>query len=1569
MDCTLIYKDKDYTHEEFFKYIDEHQDEFKVKETSYQLKGTESSKASPATVKLVKEFFDRIGFKLKDSLTDIVDSEGNKVDANASVNLFTKVVSVINGAEATTLPEEAMHVVSAILKEKDPVLFKDMMNKIGNYTLFQDVMGQYKDNPEYQIDGKPNISKIKEEAVGKILAEYVIKNNEEQKPEKPELIAQVQTWWSRIKDSIKNLLGIAKIDPFDIASKDFISGKITTDKNADLGKDTFLQQKDKGAELFKNISEQPEPIKVEDGKGNSHYEVEGKTVKNRVTDYPQSFLEHTFRNKPNLKDKIQDAVNEQKMAFGIGGHADIEHMLETGIDKATGLPFSADDHTLRIHADNYVSKMNPNDRISYDLIQRHLFGYDNVVGGNIAHVPGLIESFPAGTRFMWEKKIYDPKRDLAGTIDFLAIEPSGKVNILDWKFTGKLEQNQSIRDYMKKAYDIQMSHYKGILQQQYGVAEVGKVRIIPISVTYSDKGAFEKLRIGDADYNAETTQFLLPYPTSSESTGDKKLDTLISNLGGIIDQLSSKSTTGESKESRDLKIKNIEKAILSLRLTKTFEPLLNQAEAFTRSSKIQLEGQLAALKNIDFSKEIPATMNKKMAALNEMLDNLSLYKDMGEFVNYFAKEDKENKDKLLEAATNAKILLAKAKTVHSDYLSGYFKSRGIKDILQQEIELGKIGAEAYTLSKMQTSTGQAFYDINNQKNNIVENGTNDMLHELTKISTDLDTWSGGGAEGLKKYQNLIEKKDAKGNGTNKLIDRFKPEFYSELNKRLGKNNIEQNDIAWVKANVDREAFQKWADEYKISRTEAINKLPIVGTQDVIEQKRQYLLDDLNRVTDLNKDYAWSIVSNVSRFPKTDLWHSNEYKALLNNEPVKTLYDFIQKWNREAASSGYIEYSQARSFLPWVTKSLAEKVGIGGKWNLKDNVLHSLTDAKYDAINERRNPVTGELLNTLPKFFTKDISTKDKEGNPEYDTVSDDLVKNMGLYAHAIMDYKAKSDIEELTDGLLALEKYKGMLEQDSRGKLTGHSIEANSNFKYLEDAIKMHLYGKAILTSMDVKGGVVELNGEEREYSAVRAMDTIKTAYSLSVLGFNLGTSVFRAINTNLMGVYTANNHYTPKQQLESFWDFCALRNFKNDNKLTIGMLKDFLPVEENLHEGINRLSTNKVTGTDFQGVLMKWVKSAHNIVQYTNYLSHVKNAIVVDGKIHNARDYYKETSDYKERYNKSASERLDLEKGFEGEIKKLTDKYGLLNSATFNETTGRVEYKELDLNDASVADWKSLIRVSGRRLSGNISDADQAHMRSNALLRQTMLFTNWLPQQLDIRFGEIAYNKGIDAYEYGRIRMMAKVLLHDGLMNGITNLKNMYKANAAGVEALHSMYIDHKNKYLEKTGKQLDMTPDEYYDMVRNNIKIQGRELLSLVAMTTFAFGLMSALPNKEDSDYDPKSAGYFNFMKRVSNRCKEELQLYYNPVAFVKYADSSKFPPLGYLEDLYNASKSLLSEAFGYAIDDDKLKENAHAIKHVMHTLPIAKEMLEVIKITDPDMSKYLGLHDSPEIVTGKK
>jgi len=193
--------------------------------TFFQKDTLVASAASEATVGKWKDWFKNNGTDYRLVVDGIYDEQGKLIDANESVDVINKIVRVVDGMENVAIGEAGMHIVTRIIKEKNPKLFKEMMNKVDKYELYEETFSKYRDYKNYQLeDGKPNIPKIKEEVVGKILNEYYILREEgaTEKPEMLKKIEQAQSWWQRIKESLTNFF---KGNPFSTAVKNFSKGR------------------------------------------------------------------------------------------------------------------------------------------------------------------------------------------------------------------------------------------------------------------------------------------------------------------------------------------------------------------------------------------------------------------------------------------------------------------------------------------------------------------------------------------------------------------------------------------------------------------------------------------------------------------------------------------------------------------------------------------------------------------------------------------------------------------------------------------------------------------------------------------------------------------------------------------------------------------------------------------------------------------------------------------------------------------------------------------------------------------------------------------------------------------------------------------------------------------------------------------------------------------------------------------------------------------------------------------------------------------------------------------------
>jgi len=102
------------------------------------------SKANPATVAEYEEFLKRKGVPI--ITTGILDKDGKPIPAKNAVDLAQNLVYIVDGEKPTALGEETFHYGSRIIQAHDPKLWKEMMNRVGNYKLYGDIVDLYKND-------------------------------------------------------------------------------------------------------------------------------------------------------------------------------------------------------------------------------------------------------------------------------------------------------------------------------------------------------------------------------------------------------------------------------------------------------------------------------------------------------------------------------------------------------------------------------------------------------------------------------------------------------------------------------------------------------------------------------------------------------------------------------------------------------------------------------------------------------------------------------------------------------------------------------------------------------------------------------------------------------------------------------------------------------------------------------------------------------------------------------------------------------------------------------------------------------------------------------------------------------------------------------------------------------------------------------------------------------------------------------------------------------------------------------------------------------------------------------
>lgn len=1077
---------------------------------------TQSSKASPLTKGRILLFLDNIGFRNIQQVSQL-EYKGEKLKGSAYIDFANGVMQIVEGREDFTLPEEAMHILTELIKESRPQLYSEMKRQVVNYRLYRDVLNDpIYQQPLYQNeDGTLNYDKIKDEAVAKLLAEHLI-NSLESTEESERRITQAYDWWQQILMWIKNFFG-SKKNPFKQALEELNNDDTTFGEFADISSDDiFLSAKsvdetDKETpdnktiyETLRNFAQQNGIYKV----GSDYFKDNVKVAeRQRVSSLTQDYYRKLFGDR-NF-DEALEAFYEQSRQDGTYIHEVFEEVINSWIDPQTGL-----------------MKRNPS-RLTFPLP-------DNPINAKMSkdiqnYVKAFMASYPRGTRFLTEQIIYDPNatnRDGSkgryGTIDFLAILPDGKVDIIDWK-SMLLQDLEGAKDYKKEGIFIQLNEYKRILKAQYGVDEFGKIRAIPVKKYYktfpvSGKRVLTGVEIGSANAAeiGSDQRFLRPIISPQESTGSESRDEIINKLEALYQKYIDR---GYFQRDRNI-LYDVQEAIYEIRTSNSVDNLSNYFVDL-RTKFLQVLGEEKALLKSDSKDDI-----------SEALAMITFYEDIVENVvepSVFLQEDttidRESRSKLYKSASDLNFLLRKLRNMRASLLDSQAQKSGVFNLLSPEKIVNLARRYFRSMGSQDIASVRYMYELVKKAYGRIDIATDEMLKRLKNHKADFDAW---------KKKNGKSNRDAVG----MLVDFEKGKIHSKIDKSFYEARdaaVESKNagqiLSFVKTNYDLKDYNDWykktLDENKrIWEASTYDQDPKKNAQ-IIKNKIKTFEQNYNIYTNPVTAYGFHNTRIWSRNLKEENWLSEHYKELLkpNNEALLNMYNFMVERNKELAETGSIRDYEVYTFIPNVKKTFADILSFDDTnfiQKSKDVVAQSYNNWRrtlsvddYELNYQgQRDPFTGEKLNKRFVPFISKIDndyqmkvsvaaklgiikdTSDTENlnqritdwrnkSPQNDRAFSDAITEQremsfdiftiyGLMSKEIQKEKYLSENDEILRSLVHIEKAKpnllqnkfGTVATDSNGKPL-KSNEVGKNAPILEEHVRAVVNGERLQYDAD----------------------------------------------------------------------------------------------------------------------------------------------------------------------------------------------------------------------------------------------------------------------------------------------------------------------------------------------------------------------------------------------------------------------------------------------------------------------------------------------------------------------
>ena len=1579
-----------------------------------QLDGFNMSKASPETIEKIKQACKKMGIEIQDLLEYAKSADIDVTSINGVADLVRGVIGIAEGREDVALTEEMVHLATAILEQTNPKMVTEMIAKIDRFQIYQKTLDAYKNNKKYQLsNGKPDIRKIKKEAVDKLIAELIINNNQGT-TDFPELRDEtnrsiVRNWWNNILDRIRGMYRQSNIAIFEDAANMIEGGEVGgTARNIKM-QDVFYQitaaQQRAIDEITKAQSriqkrvetkKEADPLLLDSEEANNYYEYEqpdGTFVKiiNRVTDRVKAWYKQRFGNKEFTA--AEKVFNELKRKYGVRYHGFFEEIHNRYFNK---------DGTKKVKADPRVNKIDPVDQQVYEKLEKYY--------------TDLINLLPEGTIVLSEVIVYDPKAKEAGTIDFLAIDKDGKAHILDWKFMyiSSDPRNDDVAWFKQGAYNIQLGRYKQMLKDNYGIKEFGMLRAIPFLMNFEKENPkdpksnwyIKGITAGSADKSQITNLKLMPVAEQTESTGYEELDKLIKKLNALLSEIGKQSVVDETeREFKIERLNTIRRAIRIVQGSMNIAPLIDVIEVMRKEGEQILEDY-----NITYKDRVSTREDFNDKDLSDFSENMSNYIKFSEMftqvaaligdliytdemlANETTKEGKETVmelkgvlQKLESEQTQITKLRMKLQEAQMNFADKHIGQRNlVGGLMSPEAIVKGLSSIFRGVSELPTAALRLLYKLTTAAKG---KAMAESLEDVKELMAIRETLAKRGGD-LRKLVRKLYQSDEKGALVNKLIYRYKKEFFDTMKEKKEAGGSKK----WLLENINIDAYKEEALAKMNENIDRLKKRRFRGTKEQEDETRAELILEEKRRWDIDrKDFNGWDNYILKRHPK-ETWYSDEYKAVRSDADLLKLFNYISKINEKSKDIGYINGIVSATFLPFVRKTMAEELvwdhSISALKNFSNSLQMRADDVGYGGFNE----LTGELENSIPKYYTHDF-TKTETGVNDYSDVSEDLFKNLILYVQHVNKYKYLSEVEGQIKMLKTVEEFKGYIKTNRTGDIVKdaagnpqHIPNENENAKLFNDFMRTLLYEqKYVLSDADtplyvnnvlnvVKKVINKVAGREiwkegqadKASSLVKSMDAMNRAFQLKILGLDPISGAVNAFGGNIQIATQAGNYFKAREFLKNELKLSGMKfNSKEEQDLFIQSVDLFMPMKDDpTYKLLKKAGMSVATRGSAADFLMAFMRSPEHLLEKAVFETLLQNMMVENGRIVNIRDFVK--AKYKGR-SKSSAEYRSAKTNIEKEVEELKSKRSI--AATRKLENGKLVIPGLDLNNREeIQRLTNLTRRISRNATGGMSDGDINRMSMSIWTKSMMVFRGWIPKLADTRFSE--FRKVSDdfsvrvndqgeiegeKYDIGRIRLMGAVMM-DSLTNAQTSIINILSMNEKGIQAIDRLYDEYAKQYKDKTGEDLNLSKDDFADLIRTNLRNQIKELIMLSTLISIGFTLGFFEPDKED---DKATKNRFHYVQKVVDKFINELSFFYNPVNFEQILSGSTFPALGLITDFTKFIGNFFEEITGFDFTHPskgakEVRKSAKPLKYVLKNVPTGRTFMSFMSIFSDDFAR---------------
>jgi hypothetical protein len=265
------------------------------------------------------------------------------------------------------------------------------------------------------------------------------------------------------------------------------------------------------------------------------------------------------------------------------------------------------------------------------------------------------------------------------------------------------------------------------------------------------------------------------------------------------------------------------------------------------------------------------------------------------------------------------------------------------------------------------------------------------------------------------------------------------------------------------------------------------------------------------------------------------------------------------------------------------------------------------------------------------------------------------------------------------------------------------------------------------------------------------------------------------------------------------------------------------------------------------------------------------------------------------------------------------------------------------------------MVTESTRNLTGQMSADNKAAYRRDTIMSSFMMFRNWIPKLITARHKGIKKSTVANDWQYGRTQAFISTWAHLGIWN-IRRMSSIINGTEEGLKILDDLLEKKKEEHFQKTGQVLEITQEEFYDLMRRELERQVKELKVLASVMSLFLLVAAAKPPKDATDLEKNR---YKYAFKMVDKFREELSFYYSPLSFESMTKGSIIPAVGVFSKGWKAITAIEEEARGHIMNNEDITKKAYPLKYFLNMVPIAGQAQnELLPYFYPEIAKDMGI-----------